>query len=357
MRALNIDEASRRAITRLHLATFLVCLAGLALGPAYLQSFHAQIAGSGLDAVLAQLPPVAWVHARTGLEWLPQLWIGAVLAPLSIFALVMLVEASIRRFGLDRGGDAWSSLCWALRTWRGWLSWLALVALAAAVGVGVAWLLPDLWFVLGFLPPAIVLLATPFMTWNADNLRPAISPALWWPRWPGFVAVAAFVLERVLSWGIDKGLDSADASFAASILVDIALWVPLAIVSVFCLRVWLVRAGLRDGVAHLRAALRPRVLLPVLVQQFRLGAIAVPLLLPVIPFAALMVFVVPQVEDAVRHAGGEPGVTWLALIAAARWVSDWWWCLVLPLPWFVLVAMGRLQVQLGVLHDETPASG
>ena len=113
------------------------------------------------------------------------------------------------------------------------------------------------------------------------------------------------------------------------------------------------RASVHDAVGQLRLALRPRLIGAALVQQLRFGAIFAAIVLPILPMTLLLIFVVPQVEDVRQHAGGDLGPIWSTWVAGARWFRDFWWTLVLPTAWFLLVAANRLLVQLGVVAAAT----
>jgi hypothetical protein len=68
---------------------------------------------------------------------------------------------------------------------------------------------------------------------------------------------------------------------------------------------------------------------------------------PILAAAVATIFFIPQMAESMRYRGAELPAAWHALFATKRFVSQWWWLAVVPLPWFDLVAKARLLEQLG----------
>jgi hypothetical protein len=328
---------------------------GLACFPLFLQ-FHRSALGNvnAWESTIPLFGPSAWVRAHTGLEWLPQLWIAALLAPLLMLALAVFVEWVIQRLALDPADDAWTSLAWAMRSWGGWLTWLASLAAAIALSTAMAYAMEyaasggsfgpaDM---IAFLPAIAGYLGMVFFAGNAANLGPASPPAIWRPRWPGGFAVIAVISTLALSHAWGAFVDARDLSLAVGIAIEFVLWIPSLVVTLFCLLAWLNRSKARDFDVPLRRALQPRLIAAAWVQQVRFGLIVLPFVLPILASTVLLNFIVPQAEDSLRQAGTDLGSFWHAWIVAMRWLSSWWWLLVLTLAWFVVVPPARLLVQL-----------
>jgi hypothetical protein len=221
------------------------------------------------------------------------------------------------------------------------------------VGVGLLlferWI-PGAWSLLLLVPMFVALIGALFFAGNVENLRATRPPALWRLRWPGgfaiVVALGALALSEAVQWLLGK----AALGPVASPAIDLVLWLPSLVISTFCAIVWLDRARF-PAMVQARQALRSRVVFASLVQQLRFGALGLPLVLPILASALMLYLLVPQVEDLLGEDGF--GSFWSTWIATARWLSSYWWALLLALLWFVLVAAGRLLVQLGAVAPGT----
>jgi hypothetical protein len=349
------DAGSRFSPRRLHVLVCVLAWLLMSVVPLFAQVHAREFAATRLEEVLFHLiKPLAWIKSTTGLDLVAQMWIVAALVPLAMLAVVTLLEWLVRRWRLDEHDDSWTSIGWALRTWRGWLQWLGLVAAGAAIG-STALLLPGNWWLIGVVPVALAFLTISFLAGNADNLAPAEPPGRWRLRWPGAFAVVVAIVEIAGGELFDRLVDTVDPGLLADALIAIVLLVPSIVISLFASITWLRRAPPTQARAMLRTALSRRLIVVSIVQGLRVGTLVVPLLVALLPIALLQIFVVPQVEYALRHVGRDFSPFWSATFAVAPQVQAWWWAALLPLAWFAVVAPNRLLVQLGALSDEADA--
>jgi hypothetical protein len=114
---------------------------------------------------------------------------------------------------------------------------------------------------------------------------------------------------------------------------------------------------MKDGDDLLRTAMRRRVLAPVVAFDLRMSLLTGMLALPLLPVSMLLIFVVPQLQDTLSGNGGL-GPAWDAWVRASRWISEWWWmlvvALVVPFSWYLLVAQARLLVQVSATRPDGP---
>jgi hypothetical protein len=333
--------------------------------PLFVQHFAVPICNSGIEDVILRLPGFAWVHAQTGWRLAAQLWCASAILMLSYVGAVVMFEGPLRR-RLDPGDDAWTSLLWALASWRGWVRWLPLLAAAAALGLGAFHSLPSAWEFVSFLTVVFagsaVWLVLLLMTWNVENLRPVRPPARWPTRWPGMQPLAALI-ALMIGHGLYKQLthmtggNVSAGSFVLWLAIEAALWIPLLVLDTVVLLAWLERAGLREGDALLRMVLRRQVLGPVVAFDVRILLLTSTFVAPILLISLTQIFVVPQLEEFLRADGGlgPVGDSW---VATNRWFIQWWWPVTvvadLTLAWFVLVAHARLLVQLGAVSGNLP---
>lgn len=351
---MSTSPSARRSLLRFHLGTALVAWMSFAGIPLFLQRFHVELVGGGVEDALHRIGPIAWIRARTELDLLAQAWLVAALVPLLVLALTAGFEGLVRWWRLDASDDAWTSLAWAARSWRGWLLWIGIFATGIAVG-SPALLLPESWVLLALVPVAVAFLSVVFFAGNADNLRPPTPPARWRLRWPGWFALLVAIAALALSEGVDHLFERVGLSEASMLAIDVGLLIPSLVVTLFISIVWISRATLRRALRCWRKALAPQLIVSSFVQELRFGVVAVQLLLPLAPWMALETFVVPQVQDSV--AGGDLGVFWSSWLAVVRLVSSYWWAMALPLAWLMLVAGSRLIVQLDAVDEGAEAAG
>jgi hypothetical protein len=350
---------------QLHFATCLLGILGLACFPWLLES-HRAVSGdwNNWEGAVPVFGPSAWLRAHTGLDWLQQLWIAVVLVPLLLLVVIVLFEWIVRRLRLDPADDAWTSLAWAMRSWRGWLVWLAWLAGAIALSTALEYAIdfltggdsPDPWTLMAYLPAIAGYVGMAFFIGNAANLAPTHPRAFWRPRWPGGFAVVVVFAAMALSKAWEVLIDSRQLSLAADLGMEILLWVPSLIVTSISMLVWLNRSAVHGAGTQLQRAARPRVIAAMWVQQVRFGLILAPFVLLVLATTVLLNFVVPQLEDAVYRSGNDLSPFWHAWIVAMRWFSMWWWVVVLVLVWFFALPPARLLVQLGAVDGIDPAA-
>jgi hypothetical protein len=342
----------------LYLVAGILGAALLATVPMFVQHHAALLRQDGTEDILLRLPLLAWTHAHTGWDLPTQLWWGWALAMVGGAIVVVGFEWIARRL-LDPGDDSWSCITWSLRAWRGGLPWWSALAIAVALAAGILWITPDdselPWFALAGIPIVAVLLSLPFLTWNLASLRAARPPTRWRPRWPGWPVVLAIVLAKSAGWAYGQAENAllSGSNGRTALAIDLLLWLPLLVLQVVLLLAWLDRSRWRDACSLLRSALRLRVVGPWVAFELRwllLGGIVA---LPVIPLAAVLIFLVPQLQDAVGPAGFDPG--WRAWVAMLRWFAAWWWLVVIAagvvVGWFALIAPARLLVQVGATRE------
>jgi hypothetical protein len=337
----------------------------MATVPMFVQHHVALLRQGGTEDILLGLPLLAWTRAHTGWDLQTQLWWGWALAVVVGAFVVAAFEWITRRF-LDPADDAWTCIGWSLRTWRGGLLWWSMLAVAAGLGGAIAWIGPpiddEMTFLLALLPLAAVMILLPFITWNADNLRVGPPPVRWRARWPGWPVLVAIVAFKAAGWAcgrIEDAMPGSAGEDSAPFWVDVALWFPCLVLQLVLLLAWLGHSRWRDAGSLLRSALRRRVLGPWVAFDLRWMIVGAMVALPVIPLAVVLIFLVPELQDAVGAAGFDPG--WRAWVALLRWFAAWWWlvviALVVVLSWFASAAIARLLVQVGATREPTHGDG
>jgi hypothetical protein len=341
-------------------------LLGLLPVPWFVNRFHDDVFVQG-EAPWYRIDAVGWLHDHVGLSVMAQLW----LLPLVGVAIVLIVAGALEgaAYGLrvDRRDDAWSSLGWAIRSWPAWLLWVAGAVLLVAAGAWIANHLSPSWQWLALVVFVTPLACVPFLGLSLRNLSPTRPAILWHPAWPGWKSVAVLVacLAALALFDQATGLIDVEPLTArmrilvilASLIAQLLLTL---VIATACAISWLncSRLPVRETFA---AAVRPGVLGPVVLQQLRLQLLTATLLLPVVALAALLVLVVPQVEQSWRQYGTSLPLVWQWWVRASRFLVAWWWALAqmlaslgpIGLGWFATVGVGRLLVQLG-LAEPTP---
>jgi hypothetical protein len=295
--------------------------------------------------------PLGWIHAHFGLGLQAQLWTAALITWLLLGALVVGLEWLAWRLRADRADHAWTSLAWALRSWPAWLLWTLGVAAVACLGWP-ARDLPSWWSLSAFLPGALALASLPFFAFNAANLRGATPSVIWRWRWPGWPSVFSAIAYVLVIHSADAGI-----GFFGEIVAPDQRWVTLSLECVLWAVgllwalvwqvAWLNRATASAAPAMRRLALAPRVVSAVVVQDLRYWLLIALFAVPLLAAAVATLFFIPQMAESMRYRGAELPAAWHALFVTKRFVSQWWWLAVVPLPWFDLVAKARLLEQLG----------
>ena len=369
---------SARALKRV----FPIAIAALALPVPLL----VQVMQSGLVAPSVSadgwlgVPLLGAIHAATGMTAVVQLWLLAAMVGAAGWAVPAGFEQVVRRLRIDPGDNAWTSLAWALHSWRGALRWFAVVFLPTMLVVLV--LAALLWgthlavvsaLLEGGGVVQLAFLALPFFVLDARNYALDHPARRWSARWPArevwFLCGAVlavdglvwlFVLPHRTPWiSSDPPTSGALAAMIGSALA--ALLFSL-LVSWSVGLAWLSRAGWVALPAIWRRGFQPRVLAVVAVQWARPTMYVLLALLPLLAGVWLFVEVVPQAEESLRNAGCcEQGGFWPPMVDVSRHLVAWWWAYLLgavnllslvvgpSLRWFVDVAWARLMLELGVV--------
>jgi hypothetical protein len=326
----------------------------LALVPLVLRVYSSEMFVGGLTPdVVMQRSYFSWFYTHLGWDIIDGLFACVLLAFCLFLVGLVTLETLAWVARIDRDDRPVASLRWTVRAVPAVIVWsiigLVVVSLLAAAtrfsnsGSWVEWI------------PSVVGLAwfvtLPFFMLNARELerdRPALA---WRPAWPGFQAVMVSILLAIWMVGSDWLTDSALAmgwmSVRVEVLVDSLLFVAtLWPVSAF-LYLWINRAGqaeLRANARTVYAWRTIRELLSVDVRGIVLGAFVIGV--PVVVTACLLIFFVPQIA-AVNESTGQAFPRWVsAAIDGARFIAKWWWAFAPALSGLVLVARGRLYVNI-----------
>ena len=320
------------------------------------------------DAFFA--PPFAesiWnLPARFG-PVLPQLWaLPFVLAGTVLVALVGF-DFLVGVTRADPRDDAWTSLAWALRGWRGWLPWVVgPLVLAALLGLGALLLGDDAWAVslsaLMILVP-LMPLAQLVQALDARNLRGDAPPRRWTACLPPALVAVFAVLALADYFPVpEMEVGSGVGWRVVGVLLVLAAWVGWPLLKV----AWLARATLAQMPGLLRRVLRIRVLAPLVAQWLRNVLILASLACCLLPIAGFLIFFVPQAERTLAlYELDQVAPVWRYLVHASRFAVAWWWACVGILiaatyGYFELIsniARARLLVTLGVVDNPKDQAG
>ena len=345
----------RRAYASLVAASLLISLL-LPLSMHWID--HAMGAGAGWQQVAA----IASMQTRFHLPW----WLLAWLFPFAFAAAVALAiaafDAVLYVLRLDPGDHAWSSLCWSLRGWLLMLLWLLLAvcaaAMVAALGNALDAALGRGAIAFAQLPGCLFLLAVLFVGLNPAWLaapRPSLRLS---PRWPGNAPFALLVVLYVAILACIAVREGLPPDWSPGVLA-----LPAAFFLLIALQlVWLGAKPAPDAslARTARQALQPRVFLPRLVLRLRWHALFVLAILPVVPVALFLIFVLPLLEDQLAAYGCCHIAAVMPFVQASRFAIMWWWALllfalgafyglVMPMSWLDTVSSGRLMVELGLV--------
>ena len=337
----------------LYVPWLISCAVGSLLVPITMHVVDARFAaGGGWD-------PYA-PHALLGAPWWLVAWLFALLYIGAMALLAVAFEALVYFLRLDRGDHAWSSMTWSLRGWGVGLAW-SVLPLALVMLVLRAALVDDWWVFLpfaGFFPIALILVLPLFVLTGGyvSARRPAIAPR---PQFPGggtlLLWLGAHFGPALLAMAVMQLAPPSNSILSAlfvTVLVLARLFLPL----IAQLR-WLNPrdAGL-DQVA--RAALRPRVFLPWVVQSLRWQALLALAFLAAYPAWWFLTSVFPQLQDQLLE--GDGGL--MPLIRLSRFATAWWWAVALcvaaafqfVLVWFTLAGKARMLFELGEVRQAVP---
>jgi hypothetical protein len=341
------------------LVAAVMLLGGLAV-PVLLAMLRADTRAVPASAWTRLVPFAQW-HDALGLPLLLSPWLVPFALLTTVALVVLAFEALVFYLRVDRGDDAWSSLAWLVGAWRGWAPWLlaaaALLGAAAAVAVKVG---GDASMAVFYGVVVLLALASPFIAWNARNLRTPRVDSAWRWGWPGWAAIGVVVVAIAFEVAWDAGAERLPTPSTWMIPVLLVLYKGIdLVVLVVVATVWLSRG--RSPLPAARRALQPKVLLSLLVQQARLLLGFLLALLPIVPLVLALIFVIPQFETALFDCQCAPTGAWHWAIAASRFAVAWWWAALavaigLLISIFGVVAlatMGRLLLQLGVVTPES----
>ena len=166
------------------------------------------------------------------------------------------------------------------------------------------------------------------------------------------LAVAAFIIVPVVDYGIGLALSFADVPAAAEFLLREAFFLAAAVLpTAYAGYAWLNRRARWLSTAERAEAWDFGRLRALLAATLRPIAWVVPVL-PFFALSLLSIFVLPQVEEALRNRGETLAPAWVALVATMRFGTRWWWIMLLPVAaWGYAAYSGRLLAQLGYVQD------
>jgi hypothetical protein len=294
---------------------------------------------------------------------MPLLWTAPAFVAIACLLALDLAELLAWALRLDRADHAWSSLAWTARSWRAAAVWFGAGTLVAlALGAAACAFVGTEGWIYGVLLLACWALLVPFLAGNVGNLWPARPSLLWRPGWPGWPAIAVGLAMLVASELADRGLSHAATMLPESLRPSVALanhvllTFAKMLAAAYVAFVWLNRGRARLAPAQRRWIFRGEVLRAQLVYYLRATSLVL-VLPPLLMVAVLVVFLVPQVEDAMRAGGGPSAPVFHSAVWVARFVAEWWWVvLAFPVFWFVVAWPSRMFVQLGFVSPDLPAS-
>ena len=318
-----------------------------------------------------RLPEIEWADSTMltlGMPWWLAAWFYPIAYTAAVALLLVALEGLVYFLRVDRGDHAWSSIGWTMRGWRTAAAWtllpLVFVALAAAVRVGEGW-----WVMIVYadgLGLYALPLVLPFFAFKPGYVG-AARPVLWSPpAWPGWMPVLLLLGFPILSLVVTLLLMSKKESFpeAPSWLGVVGFCALVTLVFFLSLAgsiAWLNAARKPKLLECIRAAIRPRVFAPCIVQAMRWHFFAVLLLLVAFPVWWFLVEVLPGLEGQLACCLA-PDLQFF--VDASRSAVAWWWALSLVgyasfqylLSWFGEVGGARLLQELGQVGDAAAAT-
>jgi hypothetical protein len=291
-----------------------------------------------------------------GLDILQTMFLALPLVFIALLIALTIIESLIWWLRMDPEDRAWSSVFWALRSWKAMLLWtlplwlmpMAMAALTSElIGTG------DLWAYLGVVMVAY-LLGLPFLVLNAANYGSSGPKLIWRPAWPGGQAVMYGVLFLAVYAAAEFSLNALEEIDGISPMLAAAIDLTILFAALrptaFCLFVWLNRSILSPAGRGRNGPFSYRTLAALLLLQLRGEMLAFLVVgVPVVSASVLLIFVVPQLEEVLRSSGEVFSPIVLGAIRLARWFGGYGELLAIVFgSWLVMASQARLFNLLGL---------
>ncbi len=275
-----------------------------------------------------------------------------VLAPLLAVitvVILMVADALLYLFRLDRDKTWFEAVKWSLRGWKPLLIWL--LAFMAIFSIPIVHPYA-MWCFAAIAVLLVVLL--PFVVWNENYLVSAAPGNFSLPQWPGAKAVlvtaiffaisapAVFFYNEILSFELDGVLvffidRLQDFFFALSGLLLASLWVN------------------RKRKLSFRKTISLRNVGGFFSTNMMLGLWGFLLLAPpVIGGMIISIFLMPSIRHSYKARSVEDPVLLQWFASVADYVAAYWWVLLLPIAyWLLMHTYGRLIFLLDLIADKS----
>ena len=277
-----------------------------------------------------------------------------VLAPLLAVitaVILMAADALLYLFRLDRDKIWFEAVKWSLRGWKPLLIWL--FAFMAIFSIPISEVHPYVMWCFAVIALLLVVLL-PFVVWNKNYLASATPRNFSMPQWPGskpvlltaiFLAISApavFFYNEILSFELDGLLvffvdRLQDFFFALSGLLLASLWVN------------------RERKLSFRKTISLKNVGGFFSTNMMLGLWGFFLLAPpIIGGMIISIFLMPSIRHSYKERVLDDPVLLQWFVGVADYVVAYWWVMLLPMAYWVLMhAYGRLIFLLDLIADKS----